>query len=1210
MDVFVRGLPAQCTTNDLQLSLKDSMQKLGIVTYHCSKMRRKNCGTLTFLHSDEAIRFLRQHGTKEHDRRSRPLIQLTVLGKHIYCHESRYLSDEFMLRHLAGPNTAEPVPVDQSKPWSTFLVNSLACGNLDFAGQDPIFIPYFEHGRAGSITFAHKTLTIKFPSDNTTQILIPYHGIRFVGIGNYQNPTITLSLYWAPRIYYEREPDLPAMLTTFNLFNLNSNPRPQGNHEPKFVRSSSIDDAHALVVGQCLVYRIRFAWSDDISSFYQMLRNHQSPLRHSPWAPRTFEPHMSFAAELARLNDNLSAGRYGDLHFAVKFQVQRLAQNSILAPRRVLGLLPKISSLASSHGIEKTAEAIKVLARELPFVEPDTSSEDLATATLEEQLSHHATTYNERAFSVYELEKRHPHLVLIYRAQITPSGTFLEGPDEDVTNRVLRKYPDHIDHFMRVEFLDDDGGPIKFERAASRERIFHGRFKHVLATGIHVAGRVYNFLGFSHSSLRNQAVWFQAAFWDKPTAELMLPQILIGRLGDFSLFQSPAKCAARIGQAFSDTSASIHIGQRGYKRIEDIERDEYVFVNGRLEPVRRNFSDGVGTLSWDLLRRVWSAQRLLRTLKPTALQIRFAGAKGMISLDTRLIGEVLNLRESMIKFESVEDWNLEICAEAVKPLPMFLNRPLIKILEDLGVESDALLRLQAQRISELRKLITHPLDAEAFLETNRVGQSTQIPLMIRMLQDIGLHYQADEFLRNFVEMAVLHRLREMKYRGRIPLDKNQGVTLYGIMDETGYLKEGEVYVPIQRSRDRRFVLTDGGIAVTRSPAMHPGDIQIVRAVDVPDDSPLSALDNCIVFSSQGTRDLPSQLSGGDLDGDQYHIIFAPELIPTRTHPAANYPRVAAATIGRTVEGSDMANFFIEFMENDRLGQISNTHQQLADQKDLGTRDPDCIKLAGLASVAVDFSKSGIPANMREMPKHSKCRPDFMAPGPRVEIRDHPEISLEKEDEGSDALLANEESKYVYYKSHKVLGKLYRMIDEHKFLEEVRKDAEQQTRLMTNELLLEKLWVYIRRYTMLLQRDHLRELASEIREGYEENLINLMWEYSTHPHLPLTEIEVVTGVVFGRSEGAQNKKLREACMEMKEQYSRDVEFTIRRILHSDSDTEEVREDALALATACFTLAMEEQGSVTRGVGEVKSFRYIAAAMCLKEIKKIQPDRKLA
>jgi hypothetical protein len=76
-----------------------------------------------------------------------------------------------------------------------------------------------------------------------------------------------------------------------------------------------------------------------------------------------------------------------------------------------------------------------------------------------------------------------------------------------------------------------------------------------------------------------------------------------------------------------------------------------------------------------------------------------------------------------------------------------------------------------------------------------------------MLYEIGLEYHDDSFLRGVVEMAVITKLREIKYRGRIPVEN--GITLYGIMDETGYLKEGQIYVVTQTALDEpRNVLTE------------------------------------------------------------------------------------------------------------------------------------------------------------------------------------------------------------------------------------------------------------------------------------------------------------------------------------------------------------------------------------------------------------------
>jgi len=336
------------------------------------------------------------------------------------------------------------------------------------------------------------------------------------------------------------------------------------------------------------------------------------------------------------------------------------------------------------------------------------------------------------------------------------------------------------------------------------------------------------------------------------------------------------------------------------------------------------------------------------------------GAKGILALDSALPGEMLCLRKSQIKFPGSQDATLEICGASYRRLLFYLNRQLIKILEDMGTPPSAFLDLQQNAISTLRHITTHPINAARFLETNTIGVAARMPMLIRSLNAIGMNFRDDRFLRDVVELAALIGVRTIKYRARILVEK--GVTLYGTIDETGFLKEGEVYVPTRNNADGKFELMLGHCLVTRSPALHPGDVQPAIAVTVPEDSPLRKLTNCVVFSQHGERDLPSMLSGGDLDGDTYNVIFDPALWPALQYSPADYPRVAALDIGRTVEVQDMTNFFLDFMRTDRLGYISNLHLQAADQLPDGVNSAACLKLAEMASTAVDFSKTGIPVS--------------------------------------------------------------------------------------------------------------------------------------------------------------------------------------------------------------------------------------------------------
>lgn len=257
-------------------------------------------------------------------------------------------------------------------------------------------------------------------------------------------------------------------------------------------------------------------------------------------------------------------------------------------------------------------------------------------------------------------------------------------------------------------------------------------------------------------------------------------------------------------------------------------------------------------------------------------------------------------------------------------------------------------------------------------EQAHTGVFAKVPRLFQLMHYIGLSFQTDKFLTDVVEIAAMSSLRDLKYRARIPIEK--GCLLYGIMDETNTLKEGEVYVATQMPDEygewKNCIVTGGRIVVTRAPALHPGDVQLAKAVDVEPNSPLKALRNCIVFSQRGERDLPSQLSGGDLDGDLFHIIYDERLIPKSTVLPADYASTPARDLGRPVEVNDIVDFFIEFMNMDRLGVISNKHKVRADRKPGGTKDEECIMLAKLASDAVDFSKSGNPVSVTCFTRYS------------------------------------------------------------------------------------------------------------------------------------------------------------------------------------------------------------------------------------------------
>src|SRR6266536_3019081 len=188
------------------------------------------------------------------------------------------------------------------------------------------------------------------------------------------------------------------------------------------------------------------------------------------------------------------------------------------------------------------------------------------------------------------------------------------------------------------------------------------------------------------------------------------------------------------------------------------------------------------------------------------------GAKGMLSLDTRLQGTSVFLRPSMTTFTGSTSNDLEICTAGHKPISLNLNEQVIKIFEDLGVPPRFFLDLQAKEINRLRLITSSTVNAAHFLRTHSIGDKTHLPWFLDKLFRMNLAFQDDNFLTDVVEAAVLIQLRTLKYKARIPVE--DGFTLLGVMDETGILEEGQIFcIADVDGKSKVFTARDGGKVV-------------------------------------------------------------------------------------------------------------------------------------------------------------------------------------------------------------------------------------------------------------------------------------------------------------------------------------------------------------------------------------------------------------
>ncbi|KAK0218126.1 RdRP-domain-containing protein [Armillaria fumosa] len=559
---------------------------------------------------------------------------------------------------------------------------------------------------------------------------------------------------------------------------------------------------------------------------------------------------------------------------------------------------------------------------------------------------------------------------------VTSTMQVLAGPLPDQSNSVLRRYNNN-EAFLRVSFQDEDSGKPRRDESVSIDGLLRHRYHPILTSGVIVAGRKFDFLGYSMSGLKEYSFTFVKPF--KFQGRRYDADATPGRkeLGDFSqVIRRPALLGARWGQMFSTSLPSVEISPDMIRRIPDRTAG---FGPNAL------FTDGCSTISRDLMIVV--KDKILRSTEavPSALQFRLGGAKGVLVLDPNLTGMTLTLRPSQIKFDSENMRGLDVITTSANPISCYLNRPLIALLEHHKVPNRSFKVLQDHAINEAWH-IRQSLDATATTSAHHcLGGSFRLESLFRNMSrilkvELSEQSDSDSYLRydlltTVITFASTYILRVIKHHARIRVPGS--CTLLGVSDEWDCLQEGEIYVTIFDPRTNEKVPVEGRVIVTRSPQIHPGDVQFATAVRRPE---LNHLTNVVVFSCRGNRSLPSCLGGGDLDGDIYNIILDKSLHPPQGFTASPgaYKRLDPDIRSYPCGKKDVADFVIRYIQSDILGYICTLHLRISDLKGLGCED--CLILAEKASHTVDYPKVGTPVNMKDLPKPTDRhrRPDYMS----------------------------------------------------------------------------------------------------------------------------------------------------------------------------------------------------------------------------------------
>ena len=528
------------------------------------------------------------------------------------------------------------------------------------------------------------------------------------------------------------------------------------------------------------------------------------------------------------------------------------------------------------------------------------------------------------------------YCAMVRRVTVTPTTMFFSTPLVETSNRVIRHFSQVQANFLRVQFTDELPEGRVNGSDVERDNEIYARCYHVLREGIRMGPWHWEFLAFGNSQIRENGVYFYC----KPqTAGSPTCDSIRSWMGRFSHITVIAKYAARLGQCFSTTRLIRGITAPAPVKIKDVERNDFCFT------------DGVGKISPFLATMVADDWRLNET--PSAFQFRMGGCKGVLVTWADTKGFDVHIRKSQEKFEA-EFNGLEIirCSQFSVAT---LNRQTITILSTLGVPDQVFIDMMDAQLHNYNAAMTDKAIAVRLLKTY-IDENDMTSTIAQMILD-GFMDTNEPFVQTLLHLWRSWSVKALKEKARLVVE--EGAFLLGCVDETGTLRgysistEGHprikqhqlpqifLQVPNRGENASGYRVITGLCLVGRNPSLHPGDIRVVEAVDVP---ALRHIRNAVVFPLTGDRDVPSMLSGGDLDGDDFFVIWDQKLLPPRRNWAISpmsYTAPKAVEEPSGVTGDNLKAFFVLHMKNNQLPLIAHAHLATADLEDEGAQHRNC-----------------------------------------------------------------------------------------------------------------------------------------------------------------------------------------------------------------------------------------------------------------------------
>ncbi|KAI7094078.1 hypothetical protein KC317_g21005, partial [Hortaea werneckii] len=413
MDIFVRNVPPQATSKQLERFFKAPLEECGVKVFYVEKFEGKQFARLTILDIAAGRMFLERFGVpQESGLRVRAKRPLKLNAQYLQCSPSRSPSSGFSLKSLeleakqqqqqqqqqrAGTaGASRDATATQNGKITRFDISDIQCGTWDYAGTELVFISHWRGPMRGSITIGDREVAILLedPGLDQKRIDFNFHSCESIVIDPDIDPSLSFTLKFAPKFY-----QVPSILDKLDNLSVRATalllgPAAARAKSGKKSRLLSIDNAHAKVASTCFVYRVQLTKQSMLGVRSLIGNNPRQPPTVTMKAD-TVPPLETLGRSKERLETALRDPRgLGGKDLKLRFQIDRLVRNGLQSPLRVLELLPKMSQLEAKYGLNATLYALKEFSKQAPYPGPDTEAFEVSRQSNEQLLEQYAERYN------------------------------------------------------------------------------------------------------------------------------------------------------------------------------------------------------------------------------------------------------------------------------------------------------------------------------------------------------------------------------------------------------------------------------------------------------------------------------------------------------------------------------------------------------------------------------------------------------------------------------------------------------------------------------------------------------------------------------------------------------------------------------------------------------------------------------------------------